>query len=178
MFNLITRLTSAISTFPNLSSCWLTVVLLFVYGLLALILGFSTNFLQWKVCSSRTLSVRIVTTSFFAPALLEEIFFRVLLLPYPLNKTPDNSWLWWAGLSLFLFVVYHPLNAFSFFPQGRKTFCNPIFLGLALGLGIVCTVIYGHSGSLWLPVLVHWLVVISWLLFLGGLSKLDIRLII
>jgi len=163
----------AISTLPNSSSFWLAIALFCIYALLALTLGFTTGFLRWEICSSRKLASRVIATSLIAPALLEEISFRVLLIPYPLNQDLENSWLSWAILSLFLFVIYHPLNAFTFFPQGRETFCNPIFLSLATGLGIFCTVIYWKSGSLWLPVLIHWLVVVSWLLYLDGLNKLS-----
>jgi predicted Abi (CAAX) family protease len=79
----------------------------------------------------------------------------------------------WATLSLFLFVIYHPLNALTFFSQGRETFFDPIFLCLAAGLGIICTITYYQTGSLWLPVLIHWLVVVVWLLCFDGLTKLK-----
>jgi predicted Abi (CAAX) family protease len=81
--------------------------------------------------------------------------------------------LWfWGCLSLFLFVVYHPLNALSFFSRGIETFFNRIFLTLAALLGMLCSLTYLQSGSLWTPVVIHWLVVVVWLLLLGGYRKL------
>jgi len=71
-----------------------------------------------------------------------------------------------------MFVVYHPLNALSFFSQGLETFFNSAFLLLATLLGITCSIAYLQSGSLWTPVVIHWLAVVVWLLFLGGYRKL------
>ncbi|MFB2837851.1 type II CAAX prenyl endopeptidase Rce1 family protein [Floridanema evergladense] len=86
--------------------------------------------------------------------------------------TTATVW-FWGSLSLVLFIIYHPMNAVTFFPAGRKTFFNPIFLLLAAVLGIVCSVVYLQSGSLWLPVIIHWLVVVVWLVFLGGYKQLH-----
>ena len=178
MFNvaiLLTRLVKAITTLPNYSSLIKMSILLSTYGLFAIFLGFSTNFLQWNLCKSKQLIFKIMATSLIAPALIEEIFFRVLLLPYPLKQIQASSWFTWSLLSLFLFVIYHPVNAFTFFPQAKETFGNPVFLVLTTGLGVSCTLIYWQSGSLWLPVFVHWLVVVIWLFCWGGLNKLNFK---
>ena len=106
------------------------------------------------------------------PALIEELVFRVLLLPRTTENLPIGLVWFWVGISLVLFIVYHPLNAISFFPSGRDTFFNLIFLTLAGLLGFVCSLAYLQSGSLWTPVFIHWLVVAVWLLLLGGYGKL------
>jgi len=99
-----------------------------------------------------------------------------LLLPAPSDKIPFNSYLAWSGFSLLLFVVYHPLNALIFFPQGRAVFFNPIFLILATALGVVCIITYWQTASLSIPVVIHWLAVVLWLLCFGGLTKLNYKL--
>ncbi len=119
MFNvtiLLTRLVKAIATLPNYSSLSKMTILLCIYGLLAIFLGFGTNFLQWDLCKSKQLIFKIMATSLIAPAMVEEIFFRILLLPHPLEQIQASSWFTWSLLSLFLFVIYHPFNAFTFFP--------------------------------------------------------------
>ncbi len=73
-----------------------------------------------------------------------------------------------------MFIVYHPLNALSFFPRGLETFFNVIFLVLAALLGIVCSIAYIQSGSLWTAVGIHWFAVVVWLLLLGGYRKLYV----
>ena len=73
---------------------------------------------------------------------------------------------------MLVFAIYHPLNALTFFPTGRKIFVRPIFLSLAALLGIICVIVYWQSGSLWLSVILHWIVVAAWLAFLGGYNSL------
>jgi predicted Abi (CAAX) family protease len=79
----------------------------------------------------------------------------------------------WSSLSLSLFIIYHPLNASLFYHQAQKLFRQPIFLFLAGLLGIACTISYSLTGSLWPPVIIHWLVVIIWLSLLGGQQQLT-----
>ena len=167
---LVARLHRAIATMPNNNGRH-SVILVGIYILFASILGFATHFLSWKPQPVATV-FRIAITSLVAPAILEELFFRVLLLPDPLDVS-FKSYLWRSLLSLFLFIIYHPLNALTFFPQGRKVFFNRIFLVLAASLGIVCTITYWQTGSIWLPVLIHWVTVAVWLSYFGGLNKLN-----
>ncbi|WP_448999048.1 CPBP family glutamic-type intramembrane protease [Myxosarcina sp. GI1(2024)] len=109
----------------------------------------------------------------FAPAIFEEFFFRVLLLPHPSENSSFGFLLSWIIISLFSFVVYHPLNGLLFSTSEQKIFIDPTFLILATGLGIFCTSLYLNSGSLWTPVVFHWTVVVVWLLCLGGNTKLT-----
>ena len=166
------RLSRAIATFPDLGNPNL-IAAIGVYALFMLVLGLTTGFLHWDLCRSNKIIVRVMATSLITPAILEELFFRVILLPYPSGKIAPKLYFIESVFSLCLFVIYHPLNATTFFPQGRKTFFNPIFLILATALGVVCTLSYWQTGSLWLPVSIHWLSVVLWLLCFGGLNQLD-----
>lgn len=166
------RLSRAIATFPDLGDRDV-IVSISVYALFIMVLGVTTGFLHWDLCKSSKLIIRIVATSLIAPAILEELVFRVILLPYPSSKIAPEFYLTQSVISLCLFIIYHPLNGITFFPQGRKTFFNPVFLVLATALGLVCTLSYWQTGSLWLPVLIHWLSVVFWLLCFGGLDKLN-----
>ena len=108
------------------------------------------------------------------PALVEEGFWRVLVLPHPTEIMSDRK-RWRLGLPMLgLFVVMHPLNAMTFYPMAFATFTNPVFLLSAALLGLICTVAYWKSGSLWIVTAMHWLVVTVWLLFLGGYSALGL----
>lgn len=167
------RFSRAIATLPDLDARN-TILVAIIYVFTSLLLGLATGFLRWNPCKSGEVTVRVIATSLFAPAILEELFFRVLLLPDPATKVFSTSYWLWSGFSLLLFIVYHPLNALTFFPQGRKTFFNPIFLSLAGILGFTCTFAYQQTGSFWLPVLIHWLAVVGWLLYFDGLQRLEI----
>ena len=168
---LVVRLHEAIATMPNYDDVRHSIVLVGIYILFALVLGWQSHFFSWKP-QSVAIVFQIAITSLITPAILEELFFRVVLLPYPFDVSFE-SYLWRSALSLFLFIIYHPLNGLTFFPQGKKVFFDNIFLTLAASLGIVCTTIYWQTGSLWLPVLIHWVTVAVWLSYLGGSNKLN-----
>ncbi len=165
------RLLSALSTFPDLEAWLFTLLLLSIYGTLALIVGLANRFLHRTATPSY--SLQIVLRALLTPALIEEIGFRVLLLPHPSEVYPPRIWWIWGVLSLLLFVLYHPCNALLWFKSGYPTFLRPTFLILAAGLGCVCTLAYGGTGSLWPPVLIHWIVVSIWLCRLGGYERLQ-----
>jgi predicted Abi (CAAX) family protease len=169
---LLNHLYHAIFNFPSVQD-WLTIGGLSLLLALALIpIGFSNQFLQIEVVRSPKVILQIIATALVFPAITEELCFRVFLLPYP-PESVSTAILWLRiVLSLVAFVIYHPLNAFTFFAAGRKTFIQPIFLLLAALLGAICTIAYVQTGSLWLPVFIHWIAVVVWLLFLGGYSKL------
>ncbi len=107
------------------------------------------------------------------PALVEETLFRVALLPHPMEGAGLASSLAWGALSVGLFVAYHPLAGRLWYPQGRRLFDDGRFLLLCTLLGVVAVLAYLASGSLWPPVLIHWLVVVVWLDLLGGRHRLS-----
>ncbi|MEA5573220.1 type II CAAX prenyl endopeptidase Rce1 family protein [Calothrix sp. UHCC 0171] len=161
---------------PKLQDWLIICVTLIIYSLIAIPLGFKFGFLQLQIWAGNWFEqYLLMLRCLFLPAIVEELFFRVLLLPHPSEII--NCWKWgmWGILSLFLFVVYHPLNAKTLFKAGFPTFFNRVFLGLAALLGIACTIAYAITGSLWVVVLIHWAVVVVWLIIFGGMAKLDIR---
>ncbi|MEO1689929.1 MAG: CPBP family glutamic-type intramembrane protease [Cyanobacteria bacterium J06631_6] len=166
------RLGRAIATMPDLDHRNMLLMGL-IYIFLTLLLGLTTGFLRWNPIASGRVIFRVVTTSLFAPAIIEELCFRVLPVPYPATEGLSRSYLLWSGFSLLLFVIYHPLNALTFFPQGKETFFDPIFLSLAGILGLTCAIAYQQTGSLWIPVAIHWLAVVFWLLCFDGLHRLK-----
>jgi predicted Abi (CAAX) family protease len=109
---------------------------------------------------------------FFVPALVEEIIFRVSLLPHPTEGVPTLRWLAWAALSIGLFVLYH--FAFSWLrPKAGGILRDRRFLLLAFWIGLVLTTLYGLTGSMLAVTVVHWLVVVTWLYGYGGLAQLQ-----
>ncbi len=112
---------------------------------------------------------------FFFPAFFEELIFRVLLLPHPTERVSALTWGFWAIASLVGYIIYHPLNAYSFYPAGSPTFFQPTFLILTGLLGIACTIAYSLSYSIWVVAIVHWVVVVVWLFGLGGNQKLNAK---
>ena len=169
------RLIAAISTIPDTKAWLQAAVLLFIFTIIALPIGFQGKFLQIEVVRVSWIKIiGIIATSLLMPAVTEELFFRVLFLPHATENVSVSVMGFWGGISLVMFIVYHPLNALSFFPRGLETFFNVIFLVLAALLGIVCSIAYIQSGSLWTAVVIHWFTVVIWLLLLGGYRKLYV----
>jgi predicted Abi (CAAX) family protease len=85
-----------------------------------------------------------------APAFLEELLFRALLLPSALDGVKPLAMLPWMALSVGLFVAWRARRRLR--PRG---------LAQATLLGVACSLIYVVSGSLWWAVLLHWLAALA-----------------
>jgi predicted Abi (CAAX) family protease len=170
---LVERLMVAWRT-PATWEAWLfAAVLLGIYSLVTLPVAFRVGFTQ---VSPAKLSLKdriwVIAIALVMPSIFEEVVFRVFMLPHPgEGATTEEQWIWGA-IALIIFVLSHPLNSYTFFPASRATFLQPIFLLAAGFLGAVCSLSYLQSGSLWPPVVIHWIVVVIWLLVLGGHQKL------
>ncbi|MBN3960183.1 CPBP family glutamic-type intramembrane protease [Nostoc sp. NMS8] len=159
---------------PTLQDWLVIVVMLIIYSIIALPYGWKFGFVNIQIWSASWINkCLLILRCLFLPAIVEELFFRVFLLPHPSEITNWFRWTLWAIVSLLLFVLYHPLNAKTFFKAGIPTFYDPVFLVLAAFLGIICTAAYTLTGSLFVIVLIHWVVVVVWLIVFGGIRKLD-----
>jgi len=147
--------------------------LYFLFVAVALALGFATGFFAFRPIADPALKWTLPFLLLVRPALLEEIVFRGALVPHPREPvSPRQKWVL-AVASLIAFVAMHPLNGLLFRPSVLDLFLNPVFLALALALGLVCTLAYVSSGSLWPSILMHWITVTFWIEFLGGATRLG-----
>jgi len=60
------------------------------------------------------------------------------------------------------------MYALTIDPKVNPFFLNLNFLLIVFLLGITCSLGYILSRSIWVPVIIHWLTALVWLLFLGG----------
>jgi predicted Abi (CAAX) family protease len=155
--------TSAVS---SLSIGW-TAGIIGCLGLLAIPFGFTTGFfvrgdVSWR--HTILLSIRLL----FVPSTLEEYLWRVILQPYPTESISTGMRVLFCTMSTLAFVAAHPLLANTIWTRGRNVFGDWRFLLLTFLLGIACTLAYQLSGSVWMPVAVHWTAVVAWIAFLGG----------
>jgi predicted Abi (CAAX) family protease len=100
--------------------------------------------------------------------LVEELLFRVLLLPRDTAGISRRRLIMISMMALTAFIVSHPLHAWFSRPAALELFSNPLFLVCAALLGVQCTLAYLISRSLWPPVFFHWITVVVWIMFLGG----------
>ncbi|MFM9103008.1 MAG: type II CAAX prenyl endopeptidase Rce1 family protein, partial [Cyanobium sp.] len=112
-------------------------LILAVYGPMALLLGWRSGFLprrwQWPPLPQL---LRRSAGYLLMPAFGEELVFRGLLLPQPIEGFSAAATLAWIALSTGLFVLYHPLAARLWYPQGRTLFADPRFLVQCSLLGL------------------------------------------
>lgn len=171
------RLRDAFLTFPTTTILLQLALPLLALAIILLLIGFKSGFLKFELLQKSWAEIsKIVALSFLMPALGEEIVFRVLFLPHPTENPEISTQLLWGFITLTAFIVYHPLEALTWYPGGRDIFIKPSFLILAALLGAMCTIAYLASGSVWLSVIIHWLAVAVWLVLLGGFFKLQTRL--
>jgi uncharacterized protein len=159
----------AFKTFPTRETWRWCVGLFGVYTLCALMIGLWTGFCRLELMKASAWTIAATPIGLLVmPSLVEEFFFRAVLLPHPVEAISPRTKFFWASVSLMAFVVSHPINGLV---SRRVVFLDPVFLVLATLLGIVCTLTYLKSGSIWLPILFHWLTVVVWIMFLGGWQK-------
>lgn len=161
------RLTAAFLTVPTARSWRLLLGLLVTYSIAYLPIAFTVGFLKWQPQLHPFMIVRVSLQALFMPGLFEELLFRVLLIPHPTEPLRPCIRRLAIGLSWLLFVPYHLL------PWTPAFFREPVFLLGAGLLGLVCTVTYLHSRSIWTPMILHWAIVTPWLLLFGGLEKFQ-----
>ncbi len=156
------------------SSAWLmSVLVMVIYGVLARWVGKRSGiFVKLDTPLPLKQKMLLIGRIIVHPAITEESLYRGLLLPPPsLSPIVPRDFLWY-GLSLLLFVLAHPVNAWLLRRPARPVFTNPIFLLLVTLFGICVSLIYALSGSLWPPILFHGVVVYVWLTNYGGLTAL------
>lgn len=158
-----------LATVPKGPDILFSVVVFIVYMVAALTIGFYAGFFEIGILQANIWVMIVLPLSlFFIPSLFEEIFFRGFLLPHKERRVSTIRLLLYAAFSIVVFIAWHPINAMTINHPAYPMFTNPVFLGLAALLGIACTITYLRSGSLWVPVAIHWLTVLAWVFLLSG----------
>lgn len=140
---------------------------LLIFTFISLYYGFISSLFEISFLQTNSLFL-IPFILFVFPSLLEEIFFRGILIPNDLKEQSNlKIYLYIVGSTL-LFVIWHPLNALTINPSAVDFFLDGRFLLITTFLGLVCGYTYVHSRSLWVPIVIHWLTVLAWVVFLGG----------
>ncbi len=153
---------------PTWRRCgWLALIYLSV----AVPLGVLTGFLRWSYLSGLRRQVTAVIGLLIEPGFMEELIFRVWLLPHPTEAiSTGRRWLS-AVAGLGAFLLAHPLNGMTLSKSAYPLFTDGAFLLQAGLLGTTCTLAYFISGSIWPPMLIHWLPVTGWIIFFGGAKR-------
>jgi len=138
-----------------------------VYVCASLIIGFHAGLFSVGIID-HPMSVVLPFSLFVFPSLLEEAFFRGVIIPNNAFTRSKNRIAAYITISTAAFVLWHPVNALTINTTAAELFLNPVFLLIVALLGITCSVSYILSRSLWTPIIIHWLTVAVWVFFLGG----------
>jgi predicted Abi (CAAX) family protease len=153
---------AAIRTLPGLDG-WRRTLIEIAWAIPSLlIVAHLGGLLRPGIAADATTALTLAATLFVVPALGEEVLFRALLIP---RARPTALSI---AIATLLFILWHPLQAVTIGPPWAPAFLDPWFLACVGLLGLACGRIYAATGSLWPPVLLHWLVVFGWKTFLGG----------
>jgi predicted Abi (CAAX) family protease len=167
------KIAAALTTIPDRRGWGRCALLYLVFLSVAFPLGLSTGVLRPGLPSTPAIQILATALVAFAhPAFVEELIFRVLLLPRDAASVSRMRLAALVVISLTLYVASHPMNAILFRPQARALFESPAYLTLTTLLGATSTAAYFISRSIWPPVLIHWLTVVVWLFLLGGQALL------
>lgn len=138
-----------------------------VFAIIAVSVGFGAGLFQpGRMDSPITPLLPIIL--FVFPSLLEEAFFRGVLIPRNILESGRVKAAWNVLISTLVFVAWHPFNALAFNPTAIPLFLNLWFLVIVGAMGVTCGYAYVLSRSIWVPVIIHWVAVTVWVLFLGG----------
>lgn len=134
---------------------------------IALSVGFSAGLFQpgWLDSPITPLLPFIL---FVFPSLLEEAFFRGVLIPRNILESGPAKTASSVVISTLVCVAWHPFNALAFNPTAIPLFMDPWFLVIVAAMGLTCGYAYVLSRSIWVPIIIHWAAVTVWVLLLGG----------
>ncbi len=155
---------------PRIRHQWI-VLLILAFGAISWLTGTAVGLFEFQILTSKNVFL-LVFMLFLFPVLLEEAFFRGILIPRDTLERGGRSIAFYTVLSSSLFVVWHPLNALTINHGAIEIFINPWFLVIVFLLGIVTSLSYISSKSIWVPILIHWITVFVWVVFLGGRNAL------
>lgn len=163
------RVVLALRTWPS-SKDWIeALIALFALSLVLGAFGWTTGLLHWAPRSGGEIA-HLAATSFFAPALLEELVFRAALVSAHSEVKAARAPIL---LSVALFTAWHVAETL-WLPRAAPLFLRWDFLLSAAALGATCALLRWLSGSIWSAVALHWALVIGWLGWLGGPGLADL----
>ena len=131
-----------------LPSVWEVIIVLLGLGLF----GLMKSRLPVYSLPQRSPTIPDALLALLSPVLWQELLFRVLLLPHPSEGVRPVMTGLWAVISLGLWLVYHGFRQRAW-RSGRRSLSG---LARPLLVGLLATLVYLATGSLWTVLGFHW----------------------
>ena len=144
----------AVRTWPGLATWGQSLLILAAFVVATLTINKVEPLFTFAVTNDPAGLLAVAAAAFIIPGLTEELVFRVGLG----GRTGRIR----AALAIAAFVLWHPVQVWLGLPMAQALFLEPGFLAITAMLGLACTIAYRASGSIWPPVMMHWLVVVGW----------------
>lgn len=140
-----------------------------LFAVVAIPVGLKTGLMRYKpVNDSWQKLAAAMVIALFAPSLFEEFLFRALLLPQPSEAMSAAGQVVSVIVADVLFVLGHVVVGWLFVPSARPLFYNKSFLALSAVFGLTASGIYLRTGSIWPCIVLHWGVVVAWMIWFDG----------
>jgi len=164
---LISRLTSALTTWPSVGGWGFSFAIFGGATAAIAAVAFGFGLIRWQ---PRLDNWPAHLSVFIVPAFTEELVFRGLIIPGRDEGQAAHRAIAFGTLA---FVLWHVVEATLVLPNAAL-FLHPAFLFCAGLLGLACAVTRYRSGSLWPAVLFHGVIVLAWQVLLGGPAIADL----
>ncbi|MBD3243769.1 MAG: CPBP family intramembrane metalloprotease [Chitinivibrionales bacterium] len=166
-------LRAGLHTCPDRRAIRIGLAALAIHLILTGFIGFGSRFMHLAPLQAPVwLAALLPVTLLVFPSLLEELFFRGVLIPHPSRAVSMRDRYTMVALSTVAFVLWHPLNALTINTTAAGLFTDMRFLAIVVVLGIACGIAYAETGVIWIPVAIHWISVLLWVFFFGGRNEL------
>lgn len=152
---------------PNRASWRQTALIFVLFSVVSFSFGYTTGLFEFKLATDPYTLLRAGAIALVIPSLFEELLFRGPLVA--LQSRMHAAAITGAALfSLFLFVLWHPMNASFILTEAQPLFFDWRFLNVAFFLGLATTAATLKAGSIWPGVAIHWAAVMLWKIFFDG----------
>ncbi len=176
MHLLLKRARLALTTWPTAEGWRFCAIIGSIYFVTALSIGLISGIMSPSPFPPVGDVIKLMLLSIVIPGAFEEMTFRGLTHPSIVERLRRPRAV--LILSTMAFILWHPFNYFVFLRTSEvfqaRVFLDPSFLAIVLVLGIACSLMFQKTRSLWPCFAVHYLTVVVWKCWFGGLRFFPI----
>lgn len=160
--NKIIDVKAGLTTFPQPSNFLFCGIVFVTYVVCSLLVILYTKSFRWAPAYPNCIAAFLAFLPLTIHSFIEELAFRGMFIPHKSRRTARGKVLIISTIGIFIFVAWHPMMALFFKSSPQHIFMNPTFLAIVTLMAIANTLTYLKSGSLWMPIFIHWSTLFVW----------------